>query len=139
MRSRKKHQRMSEINVTPLVDIMLVLLIIFMVTAPLMTTGIPIDLPKVKADSIESEDKVLDINIDSKGNIYLGSTPVKSDNLIPKIANIVKENPDIKIMISADRNVSYGDVLETVGMIKQAGFTKIGLKTDANIPVSKKR
>ncbi len=138
MRAHKKNTRMSEINVTPLVDIMLVLLIIFMVTAPLMTTGIPIDLPKAKSDTIDSNDKILDINIDAKGNIYIGSEAVAHSNLITKISNVVKANPNIKMMISADRKASYGDVIETMGLLKQAGFTKIGLKTDANTQLPKK-
>ncbi len=133
MRARKKHRRMSDINVTPFVDIMLVLLIIFMVTAPMLTSGIPIDLPKAKAENIETSDKVLDINIDAKGNIYIGSEAVAIKNLVIKISSIIKENSNMQLMISADRKASYGDVIETMGMIKQAGFTKIGLKTDANI------
>lgn len=137
MRTRQKHKRMSDINVTPLVDVMLVLLIIFMVTAPLLTTGIPLDLPKAKAENLRDEDKVLDINVDAKGNIYVGSEAVAAKNLVAKINGVVKENPEIRMMISADRKAAYGDIIEIMGMLKEAGFTKIGLKTDANISKTK--
>ncbi len=138
MRKRKKHEKMSEINVTPLVDIMLVLLIIFMVTAPLLSSNIPIDLPKANGESLKSDEKFLDINIDASGNIYIASEIIETKNLVTKVVNVTKENPEINIMISADRKTSYGNVIEIMGMLKDAGLTKIGLKTDANIPVPKK-
>ncbi len=138
MRNRnKKYTKMSEINVTPLVDIMLVLLIIFMVTAPMLTTGIPIDLPKAKANDIKTQDKIIDINIDSKGQTYLGSQKLNETNLIKKLKGIIKENAKIQIMISADRKASYGSVIEMMGVLKQAGFSKVGLKTDASFTAKK--
>ena len=129
---KRKDRRMSEINITPFVDVMLVLLVIFMVTAPLLTSGIPINLPKSKGEAISAEDKVLDINIDAQGKTYIGSEEISIKALIPKVKSIVKENPSIRIMISADRNSNYGTVIGIMGMLKEAGFSSIGLKTDAN-------
>ena len=133
IRSRKRV--MSDINVTPMVDVMLVLLIIFMVTAPLLTSGITLDLPKGDGKVIQGSDKSLDISINAKGKIYIGDKTYKKGEVIPKIKAVTANNPEMRIIISADTKVSY--VIELMAMIKAAGFTKVGLKTDPKKVVKK--
>lgn len=128
---RSKTTALSEINVTPLVDVMLVLLVIFMVTAPLLTTGIPLDLPKSSAGkNIEDTDSALNISVDAKGMIYVGTDVVSINELIGKVSAMVRSNPDLRIVISGDKNASYGRIIEVMGELKRAGFTKVGLKTE---------
>ena len=134
---RRKRARMSDINVTPMVDVMLVLLIIFMVTAPLLTSGITLDLPKGDGKVIQGSDKALDISITAKGKIFVADKDYKKAEVIPKVKAITKNNPNMRIIISGDKNVSYGQVIELMGMLRSAGFTKVGLKTDAKKSVKK--
>ncbi len=131
-RRRKNHIK-SEVNLTPLIDIMTSLLAIFMITAPLMTTGIPLDLPKGDGKAISSPKKTLDISIDAKGNIFLGEQKIKQGELVKKVTAIVQENPKIQMMISGDRKADYGNVIEVMALLRSAGFTQVGLKTDAEV------
>jgi biopolymer transport protein TolR len=129
-RGGKRRAMMSEINVTPMVDVMLVLLIIFMVTAPLLTSGITLDLPKGDGKVIEGSDKSLDIGIDAKGRIFIADTEYKKQDVIPKVKSIIASNPAMQIIISADKKSAYGDVVELMAMLRAEGIMKVGLKTD---------
>jgi biopolymer transport protein TolR len=122
---------MSEINVTPLVDVMLVLLIIFMITAPLLTAGVAVDLPKAHAKAIGQQDNTpLEVNVDSKGNVFIGDTAVKLDALKIKLTAIAIEAPDRRVYIKADQRLAYGKIMEVMTTVSTAGFTKIALITD---------
>ena len=133
MRKHRTNQIKAEVNLTPLIDIMTSLLAIFMITAPLMTTGIPLNLPKGDGKAISSSEKTLDISIDDKGNIFVGEQKIKQRELVKKITAIVQENPKIQMMISGDRKADYGNVIEVMALLRSAGFTQVGLKTDAEV------
>lgn len=133
MRRRPTSQIKAEVNLTPLIDIMTSLLAIFMITAPLMTTGIPLNLPKGDGKAISSPEKTLDISIDAKGNIFVGEQKIKQGELVKKITAIVAENPKIQMMISGDKKANYGSVIEVMALLRTAGFTQVGLKTDAEV------
>tara|TARA_Y100001958_G_C21059902_1_gene423072 strand:- start:413 stop:790 length:378 start_codon:yes stop_codon:yes gene_type:complete len=120
---------MSEINVTPFVDVMLVLLIVFMVTAPLLTVGIPVDLPKVKANALTDQKDPIEITINLEGEIFIGETLVQFENLIPRINAITEQNTEARIYIRGDRVVSYGRVMEIMSIINSAGYIKVALIT----------
>ena len=128
---RRRNGIKSEVNLTPLIDVMMSLLAIFMITAPLLTTGIPLDLPKGDGKAIDSPEKTLDISVDRSGKIYVANQEVKLENLTKKISALVKENPKIQMMISGDRKADYGRVIEVMALLRAAGFTQVGLKTDA--------
>jgi len=121
---------MSEINVTPMVDVMLVLLIIFMVTAPLLTVGVPIELPKTEAQQLEGDKEPLTISVDPEGRIFLQDTELKSDEVIPKFTAIAKNGYDERIFVRGDRRVNYGVVMRVMGTISAAGFRRIALISD---------
>lgn len=129
--ARGKRQRASfaEINVTPFVDVMLVLLVIFMVTAPMMTTGISLDLPRGDGQAMEEADRAVDISIDARSKIYLGDEAVRPETLVNRLKAMQKSNPDLKIVISGDRAASYGQVIELMSLLRLAGISKVGLKT----------
>ena len=133
IRRRRTNQIKAEVNLTPLIDIMTSLLAIFMITAPLMTTGIPLNLPKGDGKTISSPEKTLDISIDAKGDIFVGEQKIHPKNLVKKITAIVRENPKIQIMISGDRKADYGNVIEVMALLRASGFTQVGLKTDATV------
>ncbi len=124
---RVRHPPMSAINVTPMVDVMLVLLVIFMVTAPLLTVGVPVDLPQTKAPAINEPKEPLVITIDQQGQIYLQNATIGDDQLGPKLAAITQNNPDASIYVRGDRSVNYGRILEVMGLVSSAGFTKVSL------------
>ena len=123
--SRRATKPMSEINVTPFVDVMLVLLVIFMVTAPLLTVGVQIDLPKTKAAVISGEDEPLAVSVDAGGNIFIQDTEVKMDTLVPRLIAITGKNPDARIFVRGDRAVNYGRVMTVMGRINAAGYRKV--------------
>ena len=131
VRSRGRHRTaaMSEINVTPMVDVMLVLLIIFMVTAPLLTVGVQVDLPKTKATIIRGQDEPLAITIDKEGQIYLQETKIDLEGLLPRLDAITGNNPDVRIFVRGDASVNYGRVMEVMGTINAAGYSKVALVT----------
>ena len=122
---------MSEINVTPFVDVMLVLLIVFMVTAPLLTVGVPVDLPQTRAKSLGEDREPLAVTIDKGGQIYLQNTPIAIDDLVPKLTAISNNGYNQRIFVRGDRSVGYGTVMEVMGVLNAAGFTRIGLVNDA--------
>ncbi len=123
----------SEINLTPLIDVMTSLLAIFMITAPMLTSGINLDLPKGDGRSIDAPDKTVDIGVTERGKIYLGKEIVSENNLLKKMRAIVRENPNIRIIISGDRHADYGQVIEVMALLRAAGFTQVSLKTDARV------
>lgn len=128
-----KNRIRSEPNLTPMIDVMMSLLAIFMITAPMLTSGIPLTLPRGDGKAIEGQEKTLDISISGQDEIYVGNNPVQMNTLIKKVAAIVAENPKINIIISGDTKSSYGKVIEVMALLRAAGFTQVGLKTDARI------
>ena len=125
--NRSRKGPMSEINVTPFVDVMLVLLIIFMVTAPLLTVGVQVDLPESAADSLPDDQEPLTLSINSKGEIYIQEHQVSYQKMIPKLLAIAKNRTDTRIYVRGDRTINYGRVLEVMGMLSGSGFTKVAL------------
>ena len=122
-----RYKPLAEINVTPLVDVMLVLLIIFMVTAPLMTSAVPIDLPKTNARPVNTDSEPLTVSINAEGKIYLQDAEMQLGDLVPKLQAIVQNNADRRIFVRGDRNLAYGRIMEVMGTIAQGGFTKVAL------------
>jgi biopolymer transport protein TolR len=131
---RRRSRPMSEINVTPFVDVMLVLLIVFMVTAPLLTVGVPVDLPKTRAQALGQDREPLSVTVRRDGRIYLQNTPVDEEDLVPKLTAIAGNGYDQRIFVRGDKSVDYGRVMEVMAMISAAGFTHIGLVTDVAKP-----
>ena len=123
---------MSEINVTPMVDVMLVLLIIFMVSAPLLTVGVPIDLPQTQAANLDLEREPLAISVNVKGQVFLQNTEIKLDELVPKLKAITQARggAEERIYVRGDRNVDYGTVMRVMGRLSAAGFRRVGLVTE---------
>ena len=118
---------MSEINVTPFVDVMLVLLIVFMVTAPLLTVGIPVDLPKIKANALTDQKDPIEITVKLDGTVYLGESIVEVDNIISRLNAITDKNTEARIYVRGDRVVAYGRVMEIMSIINSAGYIKVAL------------
>ena len=129
---RGRHRRtgyrpMSDINVTPMVDVMLVLLIIFMVTAPLLTVGIPVDLPKTDATPETNDIEPLVITVNAEGKVFLQETEIEPDILVPRLQAITANKLDTRIFVRGDKSVAYGTVVEVMGLIHAAGFTQVAL------------
>jgi biopolymer transport protein TolR len=122
---------MSEINVTPFVDVMLVLLIVFMVTAPLLTAGVPIDLPQTRARLLGQDREPLAVSIDNAGKVFLQNTEIAVVELVPKLMAISENGYNQRIFVRGDRTVDYGRVMEVMGLLNSAGFTRIGLVTES--------
>ena len=122
---------MSEINVTPFVDVMLVLLVVFMITAPLLTVGVPIDLPKTAASTLQGSEEPLTVSINDKGKIYLQKTLVKQEELVARMLAISENLTSRRIFVRGDRLVDYGTVMEVMGSLNAAGFNKVALVTEA--------
>ena len=122
----------SEINTTPLVDIMLVLLIIFMVSAPLLSVGVPIDLPQSQAKSLEQDKEPLTISVNEKGQIYLQETEITADQLVPKLEAIAQARggKEARVYVRGDRTVSYGSMMRVMGRLSAAGFHRVALVTE---------
>ena len=130
-RRRARARPMSEINVTPFVDVMLVLLIVFMVTAPLMTVGVAVDLPQTRARALGQDKEPIAITIDKTGRVFLQNTPIAVDALVPKLTAIAGNGYDQRIYVRADQTVPYGKVAQVMGLLSQAGFTHIGLVNES--------
>ena len=124
---RRAYRPMSEINVTPMVDVMLVLLIIFMVAAPLLTVGVPVDLPKTAAATINDQDEPLVISIDKDGKLFLQDTEIPLESLVPRLNAITNNKPDTRVYVRGDRAIDYGRIMEVMGTVSSAGFTKVAL------------
>ena len=128
-RRKQRYTQMSEINVTPFVDVMLVLLIVFMVTAPLLTVGIKVDLPKVEATALTDIKDPIEITVNLEGNIYIGESKVEVENLIPRLNAITEQNTEARIYVRGDRVVAYGRIMEIMAIINSAGYVKVALIT----------
>lgn len=120
----------TEINVTPFVDVMLVLLIIFMVTAPMLTAGVEVDLPETKAPAMSGQDEPLSVSVKKDGSIYIQDTQYNLEEVAPKIKAIAGENKEKRIIVRGDSHVDYGAVIQVMGEIRAAGFSKVSLETD---------
>ena len=126
------YRPMAEINVTPFVDVMLVLLIVFMVAAPLLTAGVPVDLPKTDAKAISDEDnKPIEITVTPDDKIYIGTTEVKDGNLINLLSAMTEGNAERRIYIRGDQAISYGKVMKVIGQVNGAGFSKVALISES--------
>ncbi len=126
---RRKRTTMVEINMTPLVDVMLVLLIVFMITAPLLSAGVSVDLPEADSAPLPGQDEPLSVSIDAKGGVFLQDTAVTVEQLGPRLQAITGRNPDARIFVRGDRVIDYGRVMAVVSAINQAGFGKVALLT----------
>jgi biopolymer transport protein TolR len=132
---RRRHRRrpvMAEINVTPMVDVMLVLLIIFMVSAPLLTVGVPLDLPQSQAKTLDLDKEPLTVSVDVKGAVFLQNTEITVDELVPKLKAITDARGGVeeRIFVRGDRQVDYGTVMKVMGRISAAGFRRVALVTE---------
>ncbi|WP_171034184.1 protein TolR [Lichenicoccus roseus] len=128
---RPRHRPMSEINVTPLVDVMLVLLIIFMVTAPLMTSGVNVDLPKTSAQQVNADTKPITVTIKADGSLFMGDDAVTTDELVAKLQEAAKNDPTHRIFVRGDQHIDYGRVMDVMGRITSGGFTHVALLAEA--------
>ncbi|MDI3309019.1 MAG: protein TolR [Acetobacteraceae bacterium] len=130
-KGRGRYRPMAEINVTPMVDVMLVLLIIFMVAAPLMTVGVPVDLPKTQASALNQENEPITITVNPEGKIFLQETEVPLENLVAQLQAIAQAQPqgapERRIFVRGDRAISYGRVMEVMGTISAGGFSRVAL------------
>ena len=131
-RIHRRHAVMSEINVTPMVDVMLVLLIIFMVSAPLLTVGVPIDLPQSQAKSLDQDKEPLTISVNEKGQVFLQNAEIGVDELVPKLKAVseARGGLDERIYVRGDRKVDYGTVMKVMGRLSAAGFHRVALVTE---------
>ena len=125
--SRKRNKSLSQINVTPFVDVMLVLLIVFMITAPLLTVGVSVDLPKTKASQLSAKGDPIVISIKQNGELFIQERAIEDKQLLPRLVAIASGNKNLRIYVRGDKNVSYGIVLDTIAKIKQSGFKKVAL------------
>jgi biopolymer transport protein TolR len=124
---RRSYTPIADINVTPLVDVMLVLLIIFMITAPLLQVGVPVDLPKTSAQQVGGKDEPLVVSVDAKSDVFLGETKFDLPELGAKLKAIHEEKPDQRVFIRGDKNVDYGKMMEVMGVVIESGFRQLGL------------
>ena len=132
---KRKHHRqrvMSEINVTPMVDVMLVLLIIFMVSAPLLTVGVPIDLPQSQAKSLDQDKEPLTVSVNDKGQIFLQNSEIAADDLIPKMLAVAEARGGVetRVYVRGDKKVDYGTMMKVMGRLSSAGFHRVALVTE---------
>jgi len=123
----QRYRPMADINVTPMVDVMLVLLVVFMVTAPLLTVGVPVDLPQTKAQQLNEPKEPLVVSINAEGKTFLQNSEIATDQLVPRLQAITNNNPTASIYVRGDRAINYGRVLEVMGLISAAGFNKVSL------------
>ena len=126
-RRRAKRGAMAEINVTPLVDVMLVLLIIFMITAPLLQVGVPVDLPKTSSQQVGGKDEPLVVSVNSQGEVFLGETKYDLAELSAKLKAVHEEKPDQRVFMRGDKAVDYGKMMEVMGVVIESGFRQLGL------------
>jgi biopolymer transport protein TolR len=126
-----RYRPMADINVTPLVDVMLVLLVVFMVTAPLLTVGVPVDLPQTQAPPINEPKEPTVITVNKDGQIFIQETEVPIDTLVEKLQAITGSNPDAVLYVRGDKDVNYGKVLEVMSLVSNAGFHKVSLVAEA--------
>jgi biopolymer transport protein TolR len=130
---RPRKAAMAEINVTPFVDVMLVLLIIFMVAAPMLTVGVPIDLPQTRAQSLPQQQEPLTVSVNNKGEVFLMNSPVPKEELVAKLTAIAQARgggQDERVFVRGDKTVNYGTVMQVMGRLSQAGFRRVALVTE---------
>ena len=129
-RRRGGNRPMSDINVTPMVDVMLVLLIVFMVAAPLMTVGVPIDLPETQAKQLNTESKPITVSVTPDGQVFIGDQPVALEDLVAEVAALAANGTEDRIYVRGDTTANYGAVMQVMGALSGAGYSRIGLITD---------
>jgi biopolymer transport protein TolR len=129
--ARRKAHPIAEINVTPMVDVMLVLLVIFMITAPLLTVGVPVELPKTKAAAMTNPDEPLVVSVKKDGSIFLNETAIQLDQLGPRLQAIIGAKQDQTVYVRADKDTNYGAFAQVMGELQAGGFSKVGLITDS--------
>jgi TolR protein len=129
-----RYAPLAEINVTPMVDVMLVLLVIFMVTAPLLTVGVPLDLPKSRAAELTEPKKPVIISLNRDGEVFIGDERVQADELEPRLAQLAAEDPNRIVYVRSDRTNTYAQVMDTLGLVNHAGFSKVSLIAEAAAP-----
>ncbi|MDX6750998.1 protein TolR [Geminicoccaceae bacterium 1502E] len=128
---RRRRRGFSEINVTPMVDVMLVLLIVFMVTAPLLTTGVAVDLPQATSSPLPGQDEPLSVTVAADGKIYVQESAIELEGLGPRLLAVTERNPNARIFVRGDKAIDYGRIMAVVSAINQAGFAKVALLTEA--------
>ncbi|HEV7370525.1 ExbD/TolR family protein [Arenibaculum sp.] len=136
---RRSYTPLSEINVTPFVDVMLVLLIVFMVAAPLMSVGVPVDLPRTAAPPLAPEKEPLFVSVTPDGRVWVQESEVEIQNLVSLLTAVTGANPEARILVRGDQTVAYGRMLEVMGTMSAAGFTKVGLVADLPTPTAAAR
>lgn len=124
---RRGYRAMAEINMTPFIDVMLVLLIVFMVAAPMLTVGVPVDLPKTNAAPLEQQKDPLFVTVQTDGRVFVQETPVELANMVPLLIAVTNNNPEARILVRGDAKIAYGKMLEVMGTMSAAGFKKVGL------------
>ena len=131
-RGRRRRNVMAEINVTPMVDVMLVLLIIFMVSAPLLTVGVPIDLPQSQATSLDQDKEPLTVSVNDKGQVFLQNSEIKVEELVAKLQAVAQARggKDARVYVRGDKNVNYGSMMSVMGRLSGAGFHRVALVTE---------
>ncbi len=132
-RRSSRYRLNSEINITNLMDVMMVLLVVFMVAAPLMTSGIALDLPKVGGKALEGEDTSINVSVDKEGYYYIGQTEISAEKIVEKLNAIRSQNSEVTVTISGDSGAEYGRVIGLMAILKEAGFDKVGLKTEPKL------
>jgi biopolymer transport protein ExbD len=129
-----RYQPLAEINVTPMVDVMLVLLIIFMVTAPLLTVGVPLNLPKTTAAELQQPKEPIVLSLDREGGTFIGNEPVAATDLRDRLARLAAEDPERIVYVRGDREISYAQLMDALGLVNTAGFTKVSLLAEGAKP-----
>lgn len=124
----------AEINVAPFVDVLLVLVVIFMVAAPLLTVGVPVDLPRAEARTVDQKDEPLVVSIDKQGRIFVQEAEIPTDQLVARLNAVSDANRDLRIFVRGDRDISYGRIMEVMGMISDAGYAKVALIAELPVP-----
>lgn len=138
-RAQRTSRRNADINMTNLMDVMMVLLVVFMVAAPLMTSGIALDLPKVGGKALSGEETSINVSVDKEGYYYIGETEIPADKIVEKLKSIRNTNTELSVTISGDTGAEYGRVIGLMAILKEAGFDKVGLKTESKPFVKKKK